>query len=124
MARSSSRFVPNPVMYRQLAASAGVRDVLKDAADRGLNVARTIAPTYSGRTWDPTVQRAGEYKASLYSSASLNRGGWRAEFGAAAPWWGQVEFGSGRPATSRERPQHGHSPKTRTLGRALDSLRA
>jgi len=123
MARSQFRFVPNPHMYREFARSGGVRDALKDAADRGLNVAQAIAPEYSGPTWDPAVSRSGEYKQSLYSDARLNPSGWRAEFGATAPWWGQVEFGSGRPATSRERPQHGWSPKWRTLGRALDSLR-
>lgn len=123
MARSRFRFVPNPDMYREFARSDGMRDALKDAADRGLNVAQVIAPEYSGPTWDPAVQRSGEYKRSLYSDAQLNATGWRAEFGATAPWWGQVEFGSGRPATSRERPQHGWSPKWRTLGRALDSLR-
>lgn len=121
---TSFRFVPNPRVYRELASSDGVRDVLKDAAGRGLNVARTIAPTYSGPTYDPAVQRSGEYKASLFSSSTLNSRGWRAEFGATAPWWGQVEFGSGRPATSRDRPQGGHSPKFRTLGRALDALRS
>lgn len=123
MARTSFRFEPNPDMYREFARSDGVRDSLRSVAVRGVNVARGIAPTYSGPTWDPTVRRAGEYKDSLYSDAHLNPSGWRAEFGATAQWWAQVEYGSGRPATSRERPQYGHSPKVRVLGRALDSLR-
>lgn len=123
MARSSFRYVANPALFRDLARSNGMRDRLKDIADRGLNRAEALAPTYSGPTWDPSVQRHGEYKASLYSEAHLNTSGWRAEFGATAPWWGHVEFGSGRPATSQDRPQYGHSPKWRVLGRALDSLR-
>jgi len=123
MPRSSFRFVPNPAMYRELAREDGMRDTLKDIADRGLNSAEAVAPTYSGPTWDPSVQRHGEYKTSLYSEAELNASGWRAEFGATAAWWAQVEYGSGRPATSNDRPQHGHSPKWRVLGRALDSLR-
>ncbi|MBW1600895.1 hypothetical protein JJV70_02010 [Streptomyces sp. JJ66] len=124
MARSRGRFVQNPRMYDELARSQGVRDALKDVADRGRTVAQAIAPAYSGPTYDPSVTRRGEYRASLYSAANLAPSGWRAEFGATALWWGQVEFGSGRPATSRERPQGGHSPKTRTLGRALDALRS
>lgn len=124
MPRSRFRFVPNPDMYRQFASTDEMRDALKDAADRGAATARATAPSYAGPTWDPAVQRHGEYKASIYSAASLTPSGWRTEFGATAAWWAQVEFGSGRPATSRERPQHGHSPKVRVLGRALDSLRA
>jgi hypothetical protein len=124
MARSSFRYVPNPNMYRELARQHQMRDALKDVADRGADVARAIAPTYTGPTYDPAVQRHGEYAASVYSAASLRPNGWRAEFGADAPWTLQVEFGSGRPATSRDRPQTGWSPKTRTLGRALDVLRS
>jgi hypothetical protein len=124
MARGSFRYEPNPNMFRELARSPGMRDALKDPADRGAGVARAIAPKYSGPTYDPAVQRHGEFEASIYSAASLQPSGWRAEFGATAPWWAQVEFGSGRPATSRERPQTGHSPKTRTLGRSLDSIRS
>ncbi|MFC7906474.1 hypothetical protein [Streptomyces nigra] len=111
-------------MFRELARSSGMRDVLKSPADRGADIARATAPEYSGPTYDPTVQRHGEYAASVYSAAHLNPSGWRAEFGATAPWTVQVEFGSGRPSTSRERPQGGHSPKHRTLGRALDTLRS
>ncbi|MFD6363175.1 hypothetical protein ACFWFX_25490 [Streptomyces roseolus] len=118
------RYVPNPRFYRQIARSPGMRDALSDPAERGAAVARAIGPKYSGPTYDPTVQRSGEYVASIYSAATLRPGGWRAEFGATAAWWGQVEFGSGRPATSRDRPQSGWSPKTRTLGRSLDSLRS
>ncbi len=124
MPRATFRYVPNPNMYREIARSPGMRDALKDPADRGATISRATAPRYSGPTYDPSVQRRGEYAASVYSAANLQPNGWRAEFGATAPWTLQVEFGSGRPATTRERPQTGHSPKTRTLGRALDSLRS
>lgn len=121
---STFRYVPNPRMFRELARSPGMRDALKDPADRGANIAQAIAPKYTGPTYDPTVQRHGEYAASVYSAATLHPSGWRAEFGATAPWALQVEFGAGRPATTRDRPQTGWSPKTRTLGRSLDSLRS
>lgn len=118
------RYVPNPRLFRELSRLPGMRDALEDPAGRGADTARAIAPKYSGPTYDPAVQRHGEYAASIYSAVSMRPNGWRAEFGATAPWWGQVEFGSGRPATSRLRPQAGWSPKTRTLGRALDTLRS
>ncbi|MFK8844679.1 hypothetical protein [Streptomyces sp. Ac-502] len=129
MAARGSRFEPNPDMYRQFARSDEMYDVLFDAAQRGANAARVRAPTYSGPTWAPGVSRHGEYRASIYSAASLRPNGWRAEFGARAPWSLQVEFGSGvtrsgRPRRRGARPQHGHSPKWRTLGRALESLRS
>lgn len=121
---ASFRYVPNPRLFDELARSNDMRDALKDRADAGADVTRAIAPEYAGPTYDPAVQRHGEYKASVYSAAAMRPNGWRAEFGATAPWTLQVEFGSGRPATSRERPQTGWSPKTRTLGRALESLRS
>jgi hypothetical protein len=124
VARTSFRFVPNPAMFDELARQPRMRDALMDVADRGADVARAIAPKYTGPTYDPGVQRHGEYAASVYSAASMRPNGWRAEFGATAPWALQVEFGTGRPATSRDRPQTGWSPKTRTLGRALDALRS
>ena len=124
MARASFRFVPNPRLYDELARSPGMRDTLSDAAERGASVTRAIAPKYTGPTFNPTVQRHGEYAASVYSAANLAPNGWRAEFGATAEWALQVEFGTGRPATSRDRPQTGWSPKARPLGRALDSLRS
>lgn len=120
---SSFRFVPNPAMYGELARNDGIKALLADRAGHGAEVARAIAPKYSGPTYQAGVARHDEYVASIYSAASLAPSGWRAEFGADAPWALQVEFGSGRPATRRVRPQSGDSPKTRTLGRALDALR-
>ncbi|MFJ2515620.1 hypothetical protein ACIPEL_36385 [Streptomyces griseoviridis] len=124
MARSRFRYVPNPDLYRELARSPGMRDALMDPAQRGAATARATAPHYTGPTYNPTVQRHGEYAASVYSAANLRPTGWRAEFGATAGWALQVEFGTGRPATSQDRPQTGWSPKTRTLGRALETLRS
>lgn len=129
------RYVPNPNLYDELARSEDMHTLLLDAAQRGANAARAIAPSYTGPTWKPGVSRHGEYKNSIYSAASLQPNGWRAEFGAAAPWALQVEFGTGstqsrardtrgRFRSVRQRPQRGHSPKHRTLGRALDSLRS
>jgi hypothetical protein len=124
MPRGRFRFVPNDSMYRELARSSQMRDALKDPADRGASTARSLAPRYTGPTYNPMVQRHGEYAASIYSAATLQPNGWRAEFGATADWALQVEFGTGRPSTSRDRPQSGWSPKARPLGRALDSLRS
>lgn len=124
MAAGGFRFVPNPDLYDELARQPQMRDALKDVADRGASVTRAIGPKYTGPTYDPAVQRHGEYVASVYSAATMRPNGWRAEFGATADWTLQVEFGTGRPATSRDRPQAGWSPKARPLGRALDSLRS
>lgn len=124
MAGASFRYVPSPNMYRELARAPQMRDALKGVADRGAEVARTLAPSYAGPTYDPAVMRHGEYRNSIYSAANMRPSGWRAEFGATAAWALQVEFGTGRPATSRDRPQSGWSPKARPLGRALDALRS
>ncbi|MGW3491791.1 hypothetical protein [Streptomyces sp. NPDC001054] len=118
-----NRYIPNPGMYGELARSAGMRRTLLEPAKRGADMTRALAPSYSGPTYDPAVERHGEYRASVFSAASMSPSGWRAEFGATAAWSLQVEFGSGQPATSRARPQGGRSPKARPLGRALDSLR-
>ncbi|GHH58119.1 hypothetical protein [Streptomyces candidus] len=127
------RYVPDPRMFGQLSRSTEMREFLMEAAQAGANSARSIAPTYSGPTYNPAVSRHGEYKASIYSAVSLQPNGWRAEFGAAAPWALQVEFGTGGGGGRRDsrgrfrsatpRPQTGWSPKWRVLGRALDSLR-
>lgn len=132
--RGRVRYVPNPNMFRELASSAAMHSILLGIAQRGAASARAFAPSYSGPTWKPTVARHGEYRNSIYSGAHLQANGWRAEFGAAAPWALQVEFGTGRSPdrardsrgrfrSARRRPQRGWSPKHRTLGRALDSLR-
>lgn len=129
------RYVPNPRMFQELASSPQMHAVLLEAAQRGATAARGLSPTYSGPTWNPAVTRHGEYRNSIYSAASLQPNGWRAEFGAAAPWALQVEFGTGRGEgrerdrrgryrSARQRPQYGYSPKWRVLGRALDSLRS
>lgn len=129
------RFVPNPLFFREIASSEEMHSTLLDAAQRGANFTRGFAPSYSGPTYKPGVTRHGEYKAKIYSAAHLNSNGWRAEFGAAADWSLQVEFGTGRHddrardsrgryRSARSRPQGGYSPKYRPLGRGLDSLRS
>ncbi|MDT6983758.1 MULTISPECIES: hypothetical protein [Streptomyces] len=135
MPRAQFRYVPNRDFYDEIARSQEMHTMLLDAAQRGANFARGFAPEYSGPTYKPGVMRRGEYKQSIYSGAHLNSNGWRAEFGATAPWTLQVEFGTGQTAgRARDssgrfrsvgaRPQGGHSPKYRPLGRALDSLRS
>lgn len=135
MPSGTFRYVPNPGMFREFASSEYMHTLLLGAAQRGAMAARGFAPSYSGPTWKPSVSRHGEYRNSIYSGASLQSNGWRAEFGAAAPWALQVEFGTGRSpdrardsrgrfTSRRSRPQSGWSPKHRPLGRALDSIRS
>lgn len=135
MARASFRYVPNPRFFDEIASSGEMRTILLDKAQQGANLTRSFAPSYTGPTYKPGVTRHGEYKAQIYSAAHLNSNGWRAEFGAAAPWSLQVEFGTGRHddrardsagryRSARARPQGGYSPKYRPLGRSLDSLRS
>ncbi|MCF2130114.1 hypothetical protein L1I79_27330 [Strepomyces sp. STD 3.1] len=129
------RYVPNPRMFDELARTPEMRDLLLGKAQQGANFTRGFAPSYTGPTYKPGVSRHGEYKDSIYSGAHLNPNGWRAEFGATAPWALQVEFGTGRHddrardsrgrfRSVRGRPQGGYSPKFRPLGRGLDSLRS
>ena len=120
-------------LYRDVARSREMKRELRRIAQWGAAAAEAFAPSYSGPTWDPSVQRAGEYRASISATTELTPSGWRGEFGADAPWALQVEFGSGAGRGARDprgrfrrvnpRPQHGWSPKRRPLGRALDSLR-
>ena len=121
MARA--RMVLNPRMFREFASSPGMAALLTERAEAGAAAARAIAPTYTGPTWGPAT-RAGDYRRSIDATLERSSFGYRSEFGANVEYALQVEFGSGRPATSRERPQEGRSPKWRVLGRALDALRS
>ncbi|MEU9333127.1 hypothetical protein AB0D49_08175 [Streptomyces sp. NPDC048290] len=135
LASGRVRYVPNPRMFQELASSEEMHTLLLGIAQQGAAAARAVAPSYSGPTWKPSVSRHGEYRNSIYAGAHAGPSGWRAEFGAAAPWALQVEFGTGsspsrardsrgRFASRRRRPQRGFSPKHRPLGRALDALRS
>ncbi|WP_405909549.1 hypothetical protein OG742_37105 [Streptomyces sp. NBC_00828] len=135
MPRASFRYVPNPAFFDEIARSPGMHTLLLGKAQQGANILRGIAPSYSGPTYKPEVSRHGEYKALIYAGAHLNPTGWRAEFGSAANWTLQVEFGTGRHddrardsrgryRSARQRPQGGYSPKHRPLGRTLDALRS
>ncbi|MFI1723939.1 hypothetical protein [Streptomyces sp. NPDC020489] len=135
MARTSFRYVPNRRFFDEIASSAEMHTMLLAKAQQGAALTRGFAPSYSGPTYKPGVTRHGEYKDQIYSAAHLNSNGWRAEFGAAAPWSLQVEFGTGRHddrardsrgryRSARARPQGGYSPKYRPLGRGLDALRS
>lgn len=121
MARA--RFVFDRRVFRQIASSPDMAAYLLSLAQRGEAIARAIAPTYSGPTWGQAT-RAGDYRKSLNSKLVRNSFGWRSEIEANVAYAVQVEFGSGRPNTSRERPQEGHSPKWRVLGRTLDAMRS
>lgn len=120
MARA--RFVFDRRVFRQIASGPQMAAYMLELAQEGLAIAQALAPTYSGPTWGSAV-RAGDYKKSLDAKLTRNSFGWRSEIEANVAYAVQVEFGSGRPHTSRERPQEGHSPKWRVLGRTLDAMR-
>lgn len=121
MARARVEF--NRGVFRQIASSPQMGAYLLGLANEGLEIARGLAPTYTGPTWGDTA-RAGDYRKSLDAKLTRNSFGYRSEIGANVDWALQVEFGSGRPYTTQERPQEGHSPKWRVLGRALDAMRS
>ncbi|GGU52615.1 hypothetical protein [Streptomyces lavendofoliae] len=110
-------------VFRQIASSPEMAAYLLRLAQQGEAIARALAPVYSGPTWGNAV-RAENYRKSLDAKLVRNSFGWRSEIGANVAYAVQVEFGSGRPNTSRERPQEGHSPKWRVLGRTLDAMRS
>ncbi|WP_217545570.1 hypothetical protein [Streptomyces sp. GbtcB6] len=121
MARA--RFEFNRGAFREIASGPLMAAYLLDLAHEGLAIAQGLAPTYIGPTWGD-VDRAGDYKKSLDAKLTRNSFGYRSEIGANVAWALQVEFGSGRPYTTQERPQEGHSPKWRVLGRTLDAMRS
>ena len=96
-----SQFVPNPARFQEIASSDGVRDLLKERADAGLERLRQTAPMYTGPTWNPAVDRAGEYKAMSFAHSVRARTGWRSEYGSDAPWTLQVEYGTGSRVRSK-----------------------
>lgn len=110
-------------VFRQIASSPEMASYLLALANRGKAIAQVLAPTYTGPTWG-TAMRAGDYKRSLDAKLVRNNFGWRSEIAANVAYAVQVEFGTGRPYTSQERPQEGWSPKWRTLGRTLEAMRS
>jgi hypothetical protein len=96
---------------------------LLSIAEQGRGIAAALAPTYSGPTWG-SAMRSADYKRSLEAKLVRNNFGWRSEIAANVAYAVQVEFGTGRPYTSQERPQEGHSPKWRVLGRTLEAMRS
>lgn len=123
MARSRTRVEFNRGVFRQIASSPQMASYLLALANEGLVIAQALAPTYSGPTWGGAT-RAGDYRKSLDAKLTRNSFGYRSEIGANVAYALQVEFGSGRPATTQERPQEGRSPKWRVLGRTLDAMRS
>lgn len=120
---SRARVTFNGRVFQQIASSPQMAAYLQALADRGLAYAQAIAPSYTGPTWGGEA-RAGDYEKSLEAKLTRNSFGWRSEIAANVDYALQVEFGSGRPETTQERPQEGRSPKWRVLGRALESLRS
>jgi hypothetical protein len=110
-------------VYRQIASSPELAGYLLSIANRGKSIAEALAPTYSGPTWGDET-RSQDYKRSLEAKLVRSSFGWRSEIAANVAYAVQVEFGTGRPYTSQERPQEGHSPKWRVLGRTLDAMRS
>lgn len=122
MARST-RITIDSRVFRQIASSPEMATYLLSIAERGRGIAAALAPTYSGPTWGSAI-RSGDYKRSLEAKLVRNNFGWRSEIAANVAYAVQVEFGTGRPYTSQDRPQEGHSPKWRVLGRTLDAMRS
>lgn len=121
MART--RVVFDRRVFRQIASSPEMASYLLSIANRGKAIADALAPTYSGPTWGTEI-RSQDYKRSLEAKLVRNNFGWRSEIAANVAYAVQVEFGTGRPYTSQERPQEGYSPKWRVLGRALEAMRS
>jgi hypothetical protein len=121
MART--QFILDRRMFSQIASSPEMAAYLLALANRGKAIADALAPSYSGPTWGGGT-RANDYKRSLEAKLDRTSFGWRSEIAANVAYAVQVEFGTGRPYTSQERPQEGHSPKWRTLGRSLEALRS
>jgi hypothetical protein len=122
MARNRTRVTIDGRVWRQIASSPEMAAYMLELANRGKAIAEVLAPTYSGPTWGSEV-RAQDYKRSLEAKVVRNSFGWRGEIAANVPYAVQVEFGTGRPWTSQERPQEGYSPKWRVLGRTLEAMR-
>jgi hypothetical protein len=110
-------------VWRQIASGPDMASYLMSLAEQGKTIAEALAPTYSGPTWG-TAARAADYKRSLEAKLTRNNFGWRSEIAANVAYAVQVEFGTGRPYTTQERPQEGHSPKWRVLGRTLEAMRS
>lgn len=123
MARGRTRVVFERRMFRQIASGPEMAAYMLELATRGKVIAEALAPTYTGPTWG-SANRSQDYKRSLEAKLTRNTFGWRAEIAANVAYAVQVEFGTGRPYTSQERPQEGHSPKWRVLGRTLEAMRS
>ncbi|MFF9043347.1 hypothetical protein [Streptomyces parvulus] len=123
MARARTRVEFNRRAFSEIASSPEMAGYLLALANQGLAIAQSLAPTYTGPTWG-TASRAGDYRKSLDAKLTRNSFGYRSEIAANVAYALQVEFGSGRPSTTQDRPQEGRSPKWRVLGRTLDAMRS
>ncbi|MGA5372279.1 hypothetical protein ACPCSD_14525 [Streptomyces griseoincarnatus] len=129
-----TRVYVNRGVFSEIASSPEMASVLLSIAERGKGIAESLAPSYSGPTWGGAT-RAADYRRSLEAKLVRSDFGWRSEIAANVAYALQVEFGTGqrsagrgrdsrgRFTSSRRRPQRGHSPKWRPLGRALETMR-
>lgn len=101
--RGTFRFTPNPRMFTELAREPAMGRTLLETAQRGAATVRVIGPAYTGPTYRPGVDRHHDYTRSVFAESHLQPNGWRAQFGADAPWTPQVEFGTGRRPRSRKK---------------------
>jgi hypothetical protein len=118
-----ARIVFDRRVYRRIASSPEMASYLLALANQGKAIATALAPVYTGPTWGTAV-RSQDYKRSLDAKLVRNNFGWRSEIAANVAYAVQVEFGTGRPYTTQERPQEGWSPKWRVLGRTLEAMRS
>lgn len=132
-----TRIRVNRRVFSEIASSPEMAALLTERAEAGKAATAAVAPEYSGPTWG-RAKRAGDYKKSLDVTLERTGFGYYSTFGASVPYALQVEFGTGKKvkgATQQRdkrgrfrrllrRPQRGHSPKHRPLGRALSALRA
>lgn len=84
------------------------REAMDGIAARGAEHAREIAPVASGAYVAGIEGKTAEVKGEVHGQVWAND-----------PISLQVEYGTGRPASGRSRPQGGDSPKFRVLGRTL-----
>ena len=94
-----ARFVPNPLLTKELEASEGVQHALEEKAQKGAEFARSIAPVVTGTFRDSIHADGNEIVADPVNSSGEGYGAF-------------VEFGTS------DTPAHA------TLRRAADALKA
>lgn len=109
----AARFERNPGAWPRLAHSPEMRAYLDRLAEELAERVEATAPHDSG-----------SYAASITGEVVEDDGYPTARVMAHDPRSLQIEYGTGRPATTRERPQGGRSPQFHPLLRSLLWLEA